>query len=556
HTAQTKVSTPWPLPCPLPHMSRRRSHDAVPRAEDATGPPRKKAKGAQSEPLTKALGAWVLESVQSARRSLGNGGKLGASEAASRLAAVVEAVPSLWPELQEDLLRALWIAADPSLRARLAEGAAGSLLGAGSQQQAPEGLSGLFRLLGEAQADEGRYCAAFRTLRRAAAAARQVRDIRSEDAALASLAGLKTRALASWHFHMLNDADRNRAFAAAIGEAIQDLHKVPEVAAAGGIACLDIGTGTGLLALICAELGQRCGVTIRRIHACDMNDALCAVAREVVALHQGTGGSDSSLLAAQSTPSSTAGTADGGQSSDRAEITLHHSRSDQLQLPEQMDLVFCEAVDAGLLGEGFLPTALDACERLLRSGGVLIPRRAVVFGMLVSCPMLSERFCPAAQEFALEGVAWKPREPFVCEFLELLPHEPLTTPTELLRLDFGNPAQLRQQLAACKLPTVELPPVLKPGTVNTHAHMLWLFGGSCSLTRQESIECLRRLVVRATTGLRFCGPLVQTKEVLRPMGPMGPGVGAVCPPRTSYLSSRSSLRRGWSTTYARRAATR
>ncbi|CAE8690743.1 unnamed protein product [Polarella glacialis] len=326
-----------------------------------------------------------------------------------------------------------------------------------------------FRLLGEAQADEGRYCAAFRTLRRAAAAARQVRDIRSEDAALASLAGLKTRALASWHFHMLNDADRNRAFAAAIGEAIQDLHKVPEVAAAGGIACLDIGTGTGLLALICAELGQRCGVTIRRIHACDMNDALCAVAREVVALHQGTGGSDSSLLAAQSTPSSTAGTADGGQSSDRAEITLHHSRSDQLQLPEQMDLVFCEAVDAGLLGEGFLPTALDACERLLRSGGVLIPRRAVVFGMLVSCPMLSERFCPAAQEFTLEGVAWKPREPFVCEFLELLPHEPLTTPTELLRLDFGNPAQLRQQLAACKLPTVELPPVLKPGTVNTHA---------------------------------------------------------------------------------------
>ena len=79
----------------------------------------------------------------------------------------------------------------------------------------------------------------------------------------------------------------------------------------------------------------------------------------------------------------------------RNELRLHveHSRewevggmqgADAFGRRDGFDAVLTEEVDDGLLGDRLLAIASHAHDKLLRPGGVFVPQRAVVFGMLVS----------------------------------------------------------------------------------------------------------------------------------------------------------------------------
>src|SRR3954462_7411765 len=90
-------------------------------------------------------------------------------------------------------------------------------------------------------------------------------DLRDE-AARHELPWQVTRRIPRWHFPMLNDGERNDAFATGLERAIT----------AGDIV-LDIGSGTGLLAMLAVQAGAG------HVYTCEADPVLAEIARQVVA---------------------------------------------------------------------------------------------------------------------------------------------------------------------------------------------------------------------------------------------------------------------------------
>lgn len=156
-----------------------------------------------------------------------------------------------------------------------------------------------------------------------------------------AIARIAALTIPRWHFPMLNDTERNNAFARALRQRIEP-----------GAFVLDIGAGTGLLAMMAARAGAGQVVT------CETNPMLAEIATRVVAAH---------------------GMAD--------VITVLPKSSTELRvgvdLARPVDMVVCEIVDCGLVGEGLLPSLRHAREQLLRPGGELMPTAARLRGFLV-----------------------------------------------------------------------------------------------------------------------------------------------------------------------------
>ena len=239
---------------------------------------------ARTDSLSKRLGQWAVQMVLDARSLLRETQTTNASasaynEVSARLACVLEELPDLWPELGEELMQSIWLGSDASIQSHLAEGAAGSLL---AENTKPGNLAELLCLVGRALAEERRYCAAFKLLKKAHHIASTVG---SRDLALSALVDLRSQAVPSWHFHMLNDGPRNCAFAAAIQEALRKLNTdMSDTQQEQGLTCLDIGTGTGLLALVCQQLGREICEPLRplNIHACEENELLFTLASDII----------------------------------------------------------------------------------------------------------------------------------------------------------------------------------------------------------------------------------------------------------------------------------
>jgi type II protein arginine methyltransferase len=144
-----------------------------------------------------------------------------------------------------------------------------------------------------------------------------------------------------WHFAMLNDHERNDAFAEAMARQVRP-----------GSHVLDIGSGAGLLAMMAADAGAG------RVTTCEANPVLAEIARRVVAEH---GMSDV--------------------------ITVVNKWSTDLvvgeDIPRRADLIVSEIVDCGLIGEGMFPTMRHARTELLADGGQLVPETARIYGALV-----------------------------------------------------------------------------------------------------------------------------------------------------------------------------
>ncbi|MBQ0771697.1 MAG: protein arginine N-methyltransferase 7 [Parasphingorhabdus sp.] len=139
----------------------------------------------------------------------------------------------------------------------------------------------------------------------------------------------------NWHFVLVQDTVRNDAYEAALRRAIYP-----------GCRVLEIGTGTGLLAMMAARLGAS------HVYTCEMEPAIANVANRVIAENG---------LAEQ--------------------ITVISKRSQDIA-PEELhgpvDILVSEIVSNDMLNEAVLEVMEDAVDRLVKPGGTIIPARGQV----------------------------------------------------------------------------------------------------------------------------------------------------------------------------------
>ena len=129
-----------------------------------------------------------------------------------------------------------------------------------------------------------------------------------------------------WHREMLADMHRVNAFRAALAGAVQP-----------GDVVLDIGTGTGLLALFALQ----CGAS--KVYAIEQG-AIVDVAEEIAARNAVAG-----------------------------QIHFVRGHSSQVELPERVDLVVAELIGSFGLEESIIPVMRDARARFLKPDGRLLP---------------------------------------------------------------------------------------------------------------------------------------------------------------------------------------
>jgi SAM-dependent methyltransferase len=144
-----------------------------------------------------------------------------------------------------------------------------------------------------------------------------------------------------WHFPLVHDAWRNDLYAQALKRFITPKTIV-----------LEIGSGTGILAMLAAQAGAR------HVYSCEMEPLLAEAARENI---QKNGFEE--------------------------RITVISKKSTDLEigrdLPGKADLCVSELVDIGLLREDVLPIMEDAMDRLLTDNALILPGTIASMGVLV-----------------------------------------------------------------------------------------------------------------------------------------------------------------------------
>lgn len=141
----------------------------------------------------------------------------------------------------------------------------------------------------------------------------------------------------SVHIRMLNDVSRTKALIKAINETVRP-----------GDVVLDLGTGTGILALAAARQGAA------RVYA--IESSAISAAAEAMFLHNGAS----------------------------EEITLLRGHSTRLELPERVDVMVSEIIGNDPLNERIREIFWDAHRRFLKPGARVIPGNVKIFANLVS----------------------------------------------------------------------------------------------------------------------------------------------------------------------------
>jgi len=260
----------------------------------------------------------------------------------------------------------------------------------------------------------------------------------------ALLSGYLARVIPGWHLPMLADEQRNLAYEAAIARAVP------------GRACvLDIGTGSGLLSLLAVRHGAK------QVFACEANPLIAQAAREIVARNH---------------------------ASDKIRVIT--KRSTELQpdsdLPQPADLVVSEILDAGLLGEGVLPTLRDALARLAERDAKVIPGRAEIFCQALALPEL--RHVNPVRRIA--GFDLSPFDRFRSRAghaslrLDQAVHQVLSAPFPVAQIDFHHPPDWqrpRQDTLTCA--------ITRDGTLQAFALWfdLWLDDATCVTTAPAAL---------------------------------------------------------------------
>lgn len=166
--------------------------------------------------------------------------------------------------------------------------------------------------------------------------ANDARELAPGDGEVRALsAELLGQTVPDWHFVITRDAVRNQAYADALARVVTADSLV-----------LEIGTGTGILAMLAARAGAR-------VVTCEANPAIAAAAREVVAANGLSG-----------------------------RVTVINKHSTDLDLAADLgrpaDILVSEIVSNDLLSECVLPAHADAAARLLRPDATVIPAQGRV----------------------------------------------------------------------------------------------------------------------------------------------------------------------------------
>jgi precorrin-6B methylase 2 len=199
----------------------------------------------------------------------------------------------------------------------------------------------------------------------------------------------------NWHFAMMNDPVRNGAYDAALGAALKK----------GGIV-LDIGSGSGLLAMMAARQGAT------RVITCEEVPLLARKATEIIQRN---------------------GLAD--------RIQVINKRSTDLivgkDFPERADVLVTEIFDDGLLGEGAFPAIEHAREHLLKPHAQLIPTGVRVMAMCVESQEIFENHrVGEAAGFDLSAFNEFSDRIYIGYHLEKVSYRALTAPRHVFTFDF------------------------------------------------------------------------------------------------------------------------
>ncbi|MGC5289723.1 50S ribosomal protein L11 methyltransferase [Micromonospora sp. DT231] len=200
-----------------------------------------------------------------------------------------------------------------------------------------------------------------------------------------------------WHFSMMNDAARNAAYADAIASVVGP-----------GKLVLDIGTGSGLLALLSARAGADYVVS------CEAEPVVAAVARQIVAEN---GYEERIAVLAKPSTDLVVGT----------------------DLPARADVLVTEIFDCALLGEGVLPTMEHARREMLAPGGTILPYGARLWGMLVeSRELYGRNHVGEVCDFDLSAFEQFRSLEYFSTYLDGYRHRRLTEPFPIADFDFGD----------------------------------------------------------------------------------------------------------------------
>jgi len=157
-----------------------------------------------------------------------------------------------------------------------------------------------------------------------------------------NLVNVRNRRVPAWHVGMMNDHARNRAFADALAATLE-----------GGELVLEVGTGSGLLAMMAADRGAD------RVVTCEAVAPVAEIAGRIVA---GNGFAE--------------------------RVTVLNRRSTELSIPDDLprkaDVVVAEILSSEFVGEGVVASLRDARRRLLREGGHMIPSGGAIMIALLS----------------------------------------------------------------------------------------------------------------------------------------------------------------------------
>ena len=170
-------------------------------------------------------------------------------------------------------------------------------------------------------------------------ALRQAKILVNPGAEAADLPGVLGSSVSSFHVTMLDDRDRTSRFIEAIESTVRE-----------GDVVVDLGTGTGVLAMAAARAGAG------HVYAIEAGEI--AGAAEVLIKANGF--------------------------ADR--ITVVRGWSTQVTLPERADVLISETIGAQPFGERVLEITGDAFKRHLNPGAVMVPAKLRVFGLPVPRP--------------------------------------------------------------------------------------------------------------------------------------------------------------------------
>jgi protein arginine N-methyltransferase 7 len=180
-----------------------------------------------------------------------------------------------------------------------------------------------------------------------------------------------------WIFPMLNDHRRNELYEEAIERASDEIsRRLLAVNNNGGeendappdvktVHCLDIGSGTGLLAMMSARslnkrLSSNQQVMMIQVTSIEMSGAMAEIARETIASNQ----LDTCVHVVE------------GHSCEIPPLNNNPKNNKAL-------LCTSELLESGLLGEGWIPAIRDAWERHLDPSALVVPRAAKVYAQVV-----------------------------------------------------------------------------------------------------------------------------------------------------------------------------